>query len=76
MKALKVGKAGAPKGSGQRLNEFEQERIRKILINEIPEQLKLPFALWTREAVRQLINNWALSQAMGVHSPEARTPSL
>lgn len=64
MKALKVGKAGAPKGSGQRLNEFEQERIRKILINEIPEQLKLPFALWTREAVRQLIE-----QTYGINMP-------
>ncbi len=64
MKALKVGKPGAPKGSGQRLNEFEQERIRKILIKEIPEQLKLPFALWTREAVGQLIK-----QTYGMNMP-------
>ena len=55
IRALKVGKAGAPKGSGLRLNHFEQERIRKTIIKDAPDQLKLPFALWTREAVRQLI---------------------
>lgn len=64
MKALKVGKAGAPKGSGQRLNQYEQERIRKILVQEAPDQLKLPFALWTREAVRQLIE-----QTYGINMP-------
>ena len=58
IRALKVGKAGAPKGSGLRLNRFEQERIRKTIIKDAPDQLKLPFALWTREAVRQLIEQF------------------
>jgi len=51
MKALKVGKRGAPEGSKQGLNEFEQERIKKAIIKDAPDQLKLPFARWTREAV-------------------------
>lgn len=55
MKALKVGARGAPKGSGLRLNTFEQARIRKNLIERSPDQLKMPFALWTRDAVRLLV---------------------
>ncbi|MDB4458310.1 winged helix-turn-helix domain-containing protein, partial [Akkermansiaceae bacterium] len=55
MKALKVGARGTPKGSGLRLNTFEQERIRKSPIEKSPDQLKMPFALWTRDAVRLLV---------------------
>jgi len=55
MKALKVGQRGAPKGSGLRLNSLEQERIRKNLIEKSLDQLKMPFALWTRDAVRLLV---------------------
>lgn len=53
--ALKVGNPGAPKGSGQTLDKSQQEKIRHCLVEAMPDQLKLPFALWTRAAVRQLI---------------------
>lgn len=64
MKALKVGKPGAPKGSRQRLNAHQQAHIRKSITKETPDQLKLPFALWTRDAVRQFID-----QAYGIDLP-------
>jgi len=55
MKALKVGQRGTPKESDLRLNSFEQERIRKKLIEKSPDRLKMSFALWTRDAVRLLV---------------------
>ena len=32
--------------------------MRKALIDKTPDQLKLPFALWTRDAVKLLIRQW------------------
>ena len=43
LKALKVAARGVPKGSGSRFNPFEQEHIRKCLIEKSPDQLKMPF---------------------------------
>ena len=49
------GKRGRRSGD-QRAMTLEQEaQIKKLLIDKRPEQLKLSFALWTREAVRLLI---------------------
>jgi transposase len=54
-KALKNGLRGRKKGEQRNLS-FEQEKIlRKKIIDRCPEQMKLDFALWTRDAVRQLI---------------------
>ena len=54
-KIFKVKNPGRPKNSGKKLtNEQERSIIRK-LIDTTPEQLKFKFALWTREAVKELI---------------------
>ena len=55
--ALKVGSSGKPKGSGSTLNNYQQSRISKMLVERVPDQLKMPFALWNREAVKQLIKD-------------------
>ncbi len=50
-----------PRPRGRSLGEcrhlsIEQEpQIQKVLIDKVPEQLKLDFALWTRQAVAELI---------------------
>lgn len=53
------GLAGRPKGkpiaSGRKLTLKQERQIVKIVIDKNPEQLKLPFALWTRSAVQKLI---------------------
>ncbi len=53
--ALKVKSSGRPKGSGRKLYPHEEAEIKRCLIDKCPDQLKLPFALWTRQAVQELI---------------------
>ena len=52
-KALKAKKKGRPKGGS--LLPWQAAQIAKALVDRNPNQLKLPFYLWTREAVAQLI---------------------
>lgn len=54
LKALKPGRRGRPKGGG-RLNARQALRIRRLVVGKTPDQLKLPFYLWTRAAVVELI---------------------
>lgn len=53
-KALARQKRG-PKGESRRLNDKQDAEVVKLITDQEPEQLKLPFALWTRDAVRTLI---------------------
>jgi transposase len=53
--AVAKGKRGRRHGE-QRTLTFEQEGdIKRLLIDKAPSQLKLSFALWTREAVQLLV---------------------
>ncbi len=54
LKALKQGKRGRRPG-GRRLNGTQAACIRALIVGKMPDQLKLPFYLWTRETVAQLI---------------------
>jgi len=48
---------GRPKGSGTRLTAQQSQRIQRLIQDRMPDQLKLPFALWTRHAVQRLIES-------------------
>lgn len=37
------------------LSEAQEKAIQKMIVDKMPEQLKLDFALWTRKAVKELI---------------------
>ena len=50
-------KRGRPKGSCSRLTETECKEIQKVLVDKYPNQLKMPFVLWTRKAIQELIEN-------------------
>lgn len=52
-KALKERRRGRPRGGS--LLPWQAAQIAKAVVDRPPEQLKLPFYLWTREAVSQLI---------------------
>lgn len=40
---------------GKKINGKQSAEVRKLVKEKLPDQLKLPFGLWTREAVQQLI---------------------
>jgi len=53
VKALRARRRGRP--PGKRLQPWQCAQIARVLIDRHPDQLKMPFYLWTREAVGQLI---------------------
>jgi transposase len=55
LRALKLKRRGRRPGDG-RLNATQAARLRALIIDKMPDQLKLPFYLWTREAVARLID--------------------
>jgi transposase len=48
-------KRGRRPGDQMRLRPTQAAAIKKLITDRCPDQLKLPFALWTREAVQALI---------------------
>lgn len=57
MKALKPQKKGRRTGTCMKLTAEQSKEIQKIIIDKDPDQLKMPFALWTRKAVKELIKD-------------------
>ena len=55
LEALKPKRRGPKVGVHQILSLKQQKEIQKKLIDKTPDQLKMPFALWSREAVASLI---------------------
>jgi len=54
-KAMDLGKRGRRHGEQRTLSSEQEKELKNLIIDKTPEQLKLPFALWTRNAVRQWI---------------------
>ena len=54
-KGLKEVKRGRKKGYGKLLSSAQELEVQKMIIDKMPEQLKLPYALWTRKAIKDLI---------------------
>jgi transposase len=53
--ALVRDERGRQTGQGRILSSAQEKAIRRSILDRTPDQLKLPFALWTRKAVGQLI---------------------
>src|SRR5687767_6623387 len=53
--ALAAKRRGRRAGEAGKLNAKQCERTRSLVVGKMPEQLKLPFYLWTRAAVRELM---------------------
>jgi len=54
-KALKLQSPGPSKGSKCFISPEQQKIIQQIIIDKTPDQLKLPFVLWDRKAVKELV---------------------
>jgi transposase len=54
-KALASRKRGRKHGVQRRLSNLQESQLRRMIIDSTPEQLKLPFMLWERRAVQQLV---------------------
>jgi len=52
---IALKKTGRKTGYGRTLTEKQENIIKKTIIKKYPDQLKLDYALWTREGIQQLI---------------------
>jgi len=64
MDGLKPKKRGRRHGHQRRLDREQERSIQRMLVDKTPDQLKLPFALWTRKAVQE-----AIAEHYGVKLP-------
>lgn len=53
--ALRDRIGGRPLGDGRLLSAEQEAEVRRLIADKTPDQLKMPYALWTRTAVAQLI---------------------
>lgn len=61
VRAIRIKKRGRPLGSCRTLSPEQEKIIRKSMRDKCPDQMKLPFALWTRIAVQQYIKQlWSI----------------
>jgi len=50
-----MSRGGRPTGSLRALSAKEERRAQQLICGKFPDQLSLPFALWTRAAIRELV---------------------
>jgi transposase len=62
--ALPGDRTGRPIGSGRRLKSQHEQSLRQTIETKSPQELGIPSALWTRQAVRELIR-----QRVGIRLP-------
>jgi transposase len=59
-----MGTRGRKTGDFRTLSEHQEKEVQTAIKDKDPNQLKLPFALWTRRAVQQLVK-----QLFGIEMP-------
>ena len=55
LQGLKEQKRGHKTGEGRLLSKAQERQVQKWITDKMPDQLKLPFGLWTRKAIKELI---------------------
>jgi transposase len=53
--AVDVDRGGRPRGSGRTLTAEQEREIQRLIRDRTFDQLKMVYALWTRQAVAELI---------------------
>jgi transposase len=55
--ALPGDRTGRPIGSGRLLNRDQEQGIQQAIETKTPQELEIPSALWTRQAVQELVRH-------------------
>lgn len=55
MKGLRLKSKGRAKGSGKLLSDDQEVQVQRMITDKMPDQLKLPYSLWTRSSIKELI---------------------
>ena len=63
-KQLKVNRGGRKLGQARHLTAEQEKKIRQMITDKTPDQLKMSYALWTRKAVMELVK-----QETGLNMP-------
>jgi len=63
-KQLKVNRGGRKTGEGRHLTVDQEKAICRMITDKTPDRLKMAYALWTRQAVKELIK-----QKSGIDMP-------
>lgn len=53
--ALRDAPSGRKSGQGRLLEAAQEAQVRKLIVDKTPDQMKMAYALWSRTAVAQLI---------------------
>ena len=53
--AIQLAKRGRKAGTHRTLSAAQEKQLRRMIEDKTPDQIKMPFALWTRGAVRDLV---------------------
>jgi transposase len=56
-KAVDVERPGRPEGTGRTLTAEQEREVQRLIRDRTPDQLKMIYALWSRQAVAELILN-------------------
>jgi transposase len=56
-KAVEVDRPGRPAGTGRTLSAEQEREVQRLIRDRTPDQLKMVYALWTRQAVAELIRD-------------------
>lgn len=55
--AVAVERPGRPPGTGRTLTAAQERDVQRLIRDRTPDQLKMAYALWTRQAVAELIHD-------------------
>ena len=56
-KAVDISRPGRPSGTGRTLSAEQEREVQRLIRERTPDQLKMVYALWTRQAVAELIEH-------------------
>ena len=54
-KGLALGKRGRSSGDNRKLSQKQEAKLQRIICDKSPQQMKLPFALWTSAVIQDLV---------------------